>query len=145
MNVDIETIDKNENSKFFFQKTKWRPIYEVIDEDYIKNSHIFPDDFITKCKQCPNEPQNISSEVKNNIKRMTMEQSLYAQVIMFRRKDLKFDAADKNKNESKFKFQGQSARSQLWFDLDLDWININFSPREPYFYKKLFQSYDNDQ
>ena len=82
-------------------------------EDYIKNSHIFPDDFITKCKQCSNEPQNISSDVKNNIKRMAMEQSLYTQVIMFRRKDLKFDAADKNKNESKFKFQGQSARSQL--------------------------------
>ena len=50
-------------------KTKWRPIYEVIDEDYIKNSHIFPDDFITKCKQCPDEPQNISSDVKNNIEK----------------------------------------------------------------------------
>ena len=74
-----------------------------------------------------------------------MEQSLYAQVIKFRRKDLKFDAADKNKNEPKFKFQGQSGRSRLWFDIDLDWININFSTREPDFYKKLFQSHDNDQ
>ena len=104
MNEYIETIDKNENSKKIVQKTKWRPIYEVIDKDYIKISNIFPDDFITKCKQCPNEPQNISSDVKNNIKRMAMEQSLYSQVIMFRRKDLKFDAADKNKNKSKFKF-----------------------------------------
>ena len=43
MNKDIETIDKNENSKILFQRTKWRPIYEVIDEDYIKNSNIFPD------------------------------------------------------------------------------------------------------
>ena len=43
---------------------------------------------------------------------MAMEQSLYAQGIMFRRKDFKFDAADKNKNASKFKFQGQSARSR---------------------------------
>ena len=51
----------------------------------------------------------------------------------------------KNKNESKFKFQGQSGRSRLWFDLDLDWININFSTREPDFYKKLFQSHDNEQ
>ena len=49
-----------------------------------------------------------------------MKQSLYAQVIKFRRKDLLFDAADKNKKKSKFKFQGQPARSQLWFDLDLD-------------------------
>ena len=69
---------------------------------------------------------------------MAMEQSLYAQVIMFRRKDLKFYAADKNKNESKFKFQGQSARSQLWFDLGLYWIDINFSTCEPDFCKKLF-------
>ena len=74
-----------------------------------------------------------------------MEQSLYAQVIMFRRKDLKFDAADKNKNKSKFKFQGQSGRSRLWFDLDLYWIDIIFSTREPYFYKNLFQSHDNEQ
>ena len=73
-----------------------------------------------------------------------MKQSLYAQFIKFRRKDLKFDEADKNKNESKFKFQGQSGRSRLWFDLDLDWIDIHFSTREPDFYKKLFQSHDNE-
>ena len=41
---------------------------------------------------------------------MEMEQSLYAQVVKLRRKDLKFVAIDKNKNEAKFKFQGQSAR-----------------------------------
>ena len=109
MNEDIETIDKNENRKIVVQRTKWRPIYEVIDEDYIKISHIFPDDFITKCKQCPNEPQTILGVVKKNIKHMAMEKRLYAQVIKFWRKDLIFDAADKNKNYSKFKFQGQSA------------------------------------
>ena len=70
---------------------------------------------------------------------MATEQSLYAQVIKFRRKYLKFDAADKNKNASKFKFQGQSARSRYWFDLDLDWIDINFSTREPDFYKIFFK------
>ena len=68
-----------------------------------------------------------------------MEQSLYAQVIKFRSKDLKFDAANKNKNESKFKFQGRSGRSKLWFDLDLDWIDINFSTRVPDFYKIFFK------
>ena len=36
MNEDIETIDKNENSKQIVQKNKWRTIYEVIDEYYIK-------------------------------------------------------------------------------------------------------------
>ena len=102
MNEDIETIDKNDNSKQIVQKTKRRTIYDVIDEDYIKNSNIFPDAFIEKCKLCPNEPQTISNDVKNNIKHMATKNSLYAQVIKFRRKDLKFDAADKNKNESKF-------------------------------------------
>ena len=67
-----------------------------------------------------------------------MEQSLYAQVIKFWRKYLKFDVADKNKNESKFNFQGQSGRSRLWFDLDLDWIDKNFSTHEPDFYKETF-------
>ena len=63
MNENIETIDKNENRQILVQRTKWRPIYEVIDEDYIKNSHIFPDDFIRECKNNPNDPQNISSDV----------------------------------------------------------------------------------
>ena len=53
--------------ELFKNKQKRRPIYEVIDEDYIKKYIIFPDTFIIKCKQCPNEPQNISSDVKNNI------------------------------------------------------------------------------
>ena len=76
---------------------------------------------------------------------MAMEQSLYAQVVKLRRKDLKFVATDKNKNEAKFKFQAQSARSQLWFDIDLNWVEINFSAREPDLYKKLFQSHDDMQ
>ena len=29
--------------------------------------------------------------------------------------------------------------------LDLDWIDINFSTREPGFYKNLFQNHDNEQ
>ena len=70
---------------------------------------------------------------------MTMEQSLYTQVIKLRRKDLVFFATDKNENKAKFEFQGQSTRSQLWFDLDLDWIGIKFSSGEPDFYKKLFK------
>ena len=41
-------------------------MYEVIDEDYIKNSYIFPDDFITKCKKCPNKPQTILCVVKKH-------------------------------------------------------------------------------
>ena len=32
MDQDIETIEKYEN-RTVVQKTKWRPIYEVIDED----------------------------------------------------------------------------------------------------------------
>ena len=76
---------------------------------------------------------------------MSMEQGLYAQVIMLHREDLKFVATDKNKNEAKFKFQGQYAISKQWFDLDFDWITVDFSTREPDFCKKLFQIHDNTQ
>ena len=65
---------------------------------------------------------------------MATEQGLYAQVIMLRRKYLKFIAADKNKNEAKFKFRGQSAILQRWFDLDFDCIEVNFITCEPDLY-----------
>ena len=61
-------------------------------------------------------------------------------MVKLRRKDLKFIAANKNKNEDKFKFRGQSTRSQRWFDLDFDWTEVNFSTREPDFYKKISKS-----
>ena len=50
---------------------------------------------------------------------------------MLRRNDLKFVATDNIKNEAKFKFQCQSARSQRCFDLEYDWIEVNFSTCEP--------------
>ena len=92
-----------------------------------------------------NDDQFIPLDMKNNIKRMSMEQGLYSQVIMLRQKYLKFVATDKNKNEAKFKFQGQYARSQRWFDLNFYFIEVNFSTHEPDFYKKPFQSHDNTQ
>ena len=91
------------------------------------------------------EAHDIPREVKNNIKLMSMEQLLYAQVVKLRRRYLKFGAADKNKNEAKFKFQDQSARSQRWFDLDLYWIDVNFSTHEPDFYRNFFQSHNDTQ
>ena len=106
---------------------KWRPIFEVIDEAYFKGCKIFSDDFMKECKDNSNEALDIPREVKNNIKRMAMEQGLYSQVIMLRQKDLNFFATDKIKNKAKFKFQGQSSRSQRWFYLDFDWIKFNIN------------------
>ena len=93
MSQDIETIDKYENRRIV-NITQWRPIYEVIDEAYIKDSNIFPDDFIRECKKSSYELQFISGDVKNNIKCMAMEHGLYAQVVKLWRNDLLFDAAD---------------------------------------------------
>ena len=76
---------------------------------------------------------------------MATEQSLYTQVVKLRRNYLKIVAIDKNKSKAKFKFQGLSARSKLLFDLDLDWIEINFITSEPDFYKNFFQSHDDTQ
>ena len=50
MKQDIETIDKYENRRIV-NITHWRPIYEIIDEAYIKDSNISPDDFIKECKK----------------------------------------------------------------------------------------------
>ena len=135
---DINNIDTYETRTKIDTK-KWSPIYEVIDESYIEESKNFPDDFIRDCKNNSNKAQFISADVKNNIKRMVTERSLYSQVIIVRRKDLIFFVTDKKKNEAKFKFQRISARSKLWFDLDLDWIEINFITFEPDFYKEFFK------
>ena len=97
-----------------------------------------------QCRDDESEAQFIPLHAKNNIKRMAIEQGLYAQVVKLRQKDLKSIAANMNKNEAKFNSQGQSARSQRWFDLDFDWIAVNFSTRETDFYK-IFQSHDYTQ
>ena len=144
MSKYIENIDTYEN-RTKVNTTKWRPLYEVIDEAYFKGSKILSDDLIKECKDNSNEARDIPRDVKNYIKQMTMEQGLYAQVIMLRRKDLKFVAKDKIKNEAKFKFQGQSARSQRWFDIDFVYIEVNLSTHEPDLYKKTFQSHGDTQ
>ena len=57
MSKDIENIDTYE-TRTKVNITKWRPIYEVIDEAYIKESNILPDDFIRECKNNSNEPNH---------------------------------------------------------------------------------------
>ena len=144
MDIDIYKINTYE-IRNKVNTIKWRPIYEVIDEAYFIDSKSFSDAFMQQFKDNVNDDQFIPLDMKNNIKRMSMEQGLYSQVIMLHQKYLKFVATDKNKNEAKFKFQGQYARSQRWFDLNFYFIEVNFSTHEPDFYKKPFQSHDNTQ
>ena len=79
-------------------KRQWTLILKILtkfkrDTNYIQNygglstklynnffdeTDIFPDDFIKHCKNNANESHNIPLEVKNNIKRMLMEQGLYS-------------------------------------------------------------------
>ena len=139
--MDIENVDTFD-TRNQVNIIKGRPIYEAIDKAYFIDSKLFSDDFIKECKDNSNEARDIPREVKNNINRMVIVQGLYAQVIMLRRNNLKLVATYKIKNEAKFKFQGKSARSQRWSDLDFDWIEVNFSTREPDLYKKLFQIHD---
>ena len=40
----------------------------------------------------------------------------------------------------KYLFQGQSEISKHWLDLDMEWVEENFSKRELQFYKRLFQT-----
>ena len=48
----------------------------------------FPDNFMKQCKDNENETQFIPLDANNNIKRMAMEQVLYAQVVMLLRNGL---------------------------------------------------------
>ena len=53
MSQDINNIDTRETRTKVNTK-QCRPIYEVIDESYIKDSKIFPKDFIRDCKNNSN-------------------------------------------------------------------------------------------
>ena len=50
--------------------------------------------FSIECMDNSNEARDIPRYVKNNIKQMSMEQGLYAKVIILRHYDLKFVATD---------------------------------------------------
>ena len=60
MSQDIKNIDTYE-TRTKVNTTKWIPIYVAIDEAYIKESKILPDDFIKDCKNNSNEAQFISA------------------------------------------------------------------------------------
>ena len=81
MIIDIENIDSFETINNV-NKIKWSPIFEVIDEAYFKSSKAVSDYFMKQCKDNSNEYHDIPCEVKNNIKRIAIEQGFYAQVIM---------------------------------------------------------------
>ena len=89
MSKDINIIDTYE-TRTKVNTTKWRPIYELIYEAYIKASKNFSNDLLKECMDNSNEACDTPSNVKNNIKRMEMEQGLYAQVIMLHQGDLDF-------------------------------------------------------
>ena len=50
MSQDINNIDTYE-TRTKFNTIKWKPIYEIIDEAYIRISKIFPAGFIRECKK----------------------------------------------------------------------------------------------
>ena len=76
---------------------------------------------------------------------MATEQGLYAQVVKMIQKYLKFieEIGIKMKLNSSSKVNLQD--NSVWFYLDFDWIGVNFSTREPDFYKETFQIHDDTQ
>ena len=68
MKVDVKNIPKNKNI--------WRPIYEVIDASSFEETDIFAQAFLDLCKNSPNQPQFLLSEVKVVLKKKAMEQGL---------------------------------------------------------------------
>ena len=66
-----------------------------------------------------------------------MEQGLYAQVVMIRRKDL--DHKKEKDKAKQYNLPGQSARSIRWFNLDHEWLVETFRTHEQDFYLKSYQ------
>ena len=63
------------------------PIYEVIDHSYFSATKLFPTEFLDQFRNNQNNHQNIPSEFKVALKKMSMEQGLYAQVVMIHQKE----------------------------------------------------------
>ena len=61
MDLDVANIDKNKNKSL-------RIIYNAIDVSYFGEVKLFPKWFINHYKKHPNEPQNIPTDINNNIK-----------------------------------------------------------------------------
>ena len=57
LNVDIKNIASK-------KQPFWRSIYEVIDDSYFEATRLFPSTFLNQCRNNPNEPHNIPSEIK---------------------------------------------------------------------------------
>ena len=72
----------------------------------------------------PNQSQFLPSEVNVVFKIMSMEQLLFAKVVMIRQKYV--DNKKEKENTKKYNFQGKSARSIRWFDPDREWLEENF-------------------
>ena len=60
----------------------------------------FTNNFIKNQNNNTNEDLNVLLKVKNNLKRMSMEQQLYAQIVVLCRKDLKITEAIQDKKYS---------------------------------------------
>ena len=57
---------------------------------------------------------------------------------MIRRKES--DDIKENYKTKKYNFQGQPSRKKYCFNLDHKWLKLFFMPREPDFYKKLYDT-----
>ena len=45
------------------------PIYEFIDNSFFAATKPFPTEFLDQCKNNPNEPQNLPSQVKSSFEK----------------------------------------------------------------------------
>ena len=60
MDIDVNNIDT-------IYKNIWRNIYEEIDVNYFGEVKMFPKSFLDNCKNHPDDPQNIPTDIKIDI------------------------------------------------------------------------------
>ena len=75
MDIDVENVDKND-------KNTWRNIYDAIYAPYHVEIKPSLETILDQCKKYPNKPKNITTEIKNKTKKISLEAILYVQVVM---------------------------------------------------------------
>ena len=69
-------MDKND-------KNTCRNIYEEIDATYFLEVKLFFKSFLNYCKKHPNEPQNIPTDIKNNIQKFHYKKVYMRKQLLF--------------------------------------------------------------
>ena len=78
---------KNEGYRKYFLLKHCKAVYKVIADDYFDECKILPTEFITTCNKDHNILKFIPKAVKKEIHKISLDQGMFSQVFVIRRKN----------------------------------------------------------